>query len=157
MNQKLDWNYERYRTRDRLIEYNFNMVAPAPHSAGLPIIYPWENINISILSEQLYQIAKTNGYKDEKELFLKKIAEGDIIFGTLDTFPSYGEQNKLYFDMDSNILYCFQIIKNFTPEKAALINAAIVGKAIIGNTGEEETFLYIPIKSMPISDINTGG
>lgn len=42
----LDWNYERKRTRDRLIEYTINIIAPMPHSINLPYIYPWDTKQI---------------------------------------------------------------------------------------------------------------
>lgn len=46
-----DWNYERKRTRDRLIEYDFSIIAPTPHSAGLLFLYPWENLVIKQLED----------------------------------------------------------------------------------------------------------
>lgn len=39
MNQKLDWNYERYRTRDRLIEYDGIIDALYPKE-GIALPYP---------------------------------------------------------------------------------------------------------------------
>jgi len=82
---KIDWNYERYRTRDLLLEYDATIMPPHPRAGGLAMIYPWgsdifdnivdmhipsrphtttlsmvypwENTSLSILNHQLYLIA----------------------------------------------------------------------------------------------------
>lgn len=128
MNQKPDWNYERYRTRDRLIEYDFNLVAPVPHSAGLPIIYPWENISLTNLSHQLYTIAKNSGYPHDETTFINTfgafVNNYQIIYTTFDNFPEQGEQNKLYFDLDEKILYYWD--NEYIPVNAMLIANTII-------------------------------
>ena len=50
----IDWNYERKRTCKRLLEYDFNIMSPRPHAAGLGMIYPWENIMLDNLTQQLF-------------------------------------------------------------------------------------------------------
>ena len=78
------WNRERKRTRDRLLDYEFTIVPPHPHSGGipfifpietdssipildaastvLPIIYPWENVQLDFLEDEIfgYQLVKYN-------------------------------------------------------------------------------------------------
>jgi hypothetical protein len=41
MKKGLDWNYERYRTRDLLLEYNTNIMPPHPRAGGISVVYPW--------------------------------------------------------------------------------------------------------------------
>ena len=41
----IDWNYERKRTRDRLLEY---IIVPVPYSTGL---YPLDNLIINMIEE----------------------------------------------------------------------------------------------------------
>lgn len=53
---------ERWRTRDLLLEYDSHIMPPRPRTAGLGMIYPWENISISSLIKQLFMIAAENGF-----------------------------------------------------------------------------------------------
>lgn len=53
----LNWNKERFRTRDRLLEYDSMIMPLMPHSAGLSVVYPWEDILFSGLAHQLFLIA----------------------------------------------------------------------------------------------------
>ena len=41
MTNKRDWNYERYRTRDLLLEYDKAIMPPRPRAAGLSNVYSW--------------------------------------------------------------------------------------------------------------------
>ena len=94
---KIDWNYERYRTRDLLLEYDATIMPPHPRAGGLAMIYPWgsdifdnivdmhipsrphtttlsmvypwENTSLSILNHQLYLIAVQNGFDGTEEDF----------------------------------------------------------------------------------------
>jgi len=34
---------ERWRTRDRLLEYDISIMPARPRTAGLAMVYPWEN------------------------------------------------------------------------------------------------------------------
>jgi len=94
-----DRNYERYRTRDLLLEYDRTIVPPKPRAAGLSniyswgsapldnlngdappiptqtdigIIYPWENTSLSIFSHQLYSVAIINGFIGTEREFLDR-------------------------------------------------------------------------------------
>ena len=69
MNPNLNWNRERWRTRDRLLDYDFSIVPPLPHSAGLSIVYPWEGIASVQLLEQIIDTAKLRGYIANEEDF----------------------------------------------------------------------------------------
>jgi len=42
---------ERWRTRDRLLEYDESIMPLRPHSAGLSMIYPWENVTLLTLEK----------------------------------------------------------------------------------------------------------
>jgi hypothetical protein len=87
------WNKERKRTRDRLLEYDSNLVPPHPHSAGLPMIYPWESNNdySHNLAHQLYLIAAGNGYIGDEETFVKLFGiftnNKQVLFASFSTFP----------------------------------------------------------------------
>ena len=64
--KRIDWNEERYKTRDRLLDYNFIPYSIISSTATLPRIYPWENIELGILSKQILEIAKQNSYIDDE-------------------------------------------------------------------------------------------
>lgn len=155
MSQKLDWNRERYRTRDLLLEYDYNIMPAHPRAAGLPIIYPWENQSLSVISYQLYEIAKNYGFPGTVDEFFSKFSlyGGNIIKGTVNTFPIPGNENNLYFDEESEILYYFSA-KNMEilSETAAKIGAAIVGYSVVKDTQEIITYLYIPVKASLVAD-----
>ena len=116
MNQKLDWNYERYRTRDLLLEYDKAIMPPRPRAAGLSnvyswgstilsdadtldvpipyqkdvsIIYPWENTSLSIFSNQLYKVALVNGFVGTEKEFL-------------DRFVNYVSDKQIVFEKYAN-------------------------------------------------------
>lgn len=99
MTSKNDWNYERYRTRDLLLEYDKAIMPPRPRAAGLSnvyswgstiptdegtlnapipiqqnisIIYPWENTSLTIFSNQLYKVAVINGFIGTEKEFLDR-------------------------------------------------------------------------------------
>lgn len=147
-----NWNYERWRTRDRLIDYDFNIVPPHPHSAGLPFIYPWENSSLSQLSKQIITLAHNNGYEGNEEDFWKRFTNDKIIFDAINNFPIPGDETTLYLDIETDILYYFKKVSYINMEAAAEIGIAIVGKAKIGSNGEEITYVYIPIKAIPIEN-----
>ena len=97
MKRGIDWNYERYRTRDLLLEYDTNIMPPhpraggisvvypwgssvwdnvvdmsipnTPHTTTLSMIYPWENTSLNILSHQLFLLAVMNGFNGTEEDF----------------------------------------------------------------------------------------
>lgn len=120
----LDFCRERHRTRDRLLEYDTSIMPSYPHTAGLPIIYPWENINLAQLLVQLYAIAQGNGFPgtlDEfKDFFGVYLGARSIEYDYFINFPEEGETNKLYFDLGEKILYYWDTAE-YIPVNAMLI------------------------------------
>lgn len=153
MTNRLDWNRERYRTRDRLLEYDFNIYPAVTHTAGLSMIYPWENMELSVLQKQIYQIALNNGYQEGEDSFWKKFSRDCIVFGTIDTFPVRGDEKTLYLDTESETLYYFKKTTTFNAEVAAILDVAIVDKAIVDSDGTEEFYLYVPIRAALMENI----
>jgi len=97
MKKGIDWNYERYRTRDLLLEYDINIMPPhpragglamvypwgssildnvvdmsipsRPHTTTLSMIYPWENTSLNILMQQLFLLAVQSGFEGDMDDF----------------------------------------------------------------------------------------
>lgn len=119
----MDWNRERYRTRDRLLEYDFSLIPPRPRTAGLSMIYPWENNFLDNLIHQLYLIAANTGYIGDEDTFIKLFGSfmnnKQILFASFSTFPQMGDYNMLYFDIDEKILYYWD--NEYIPVNAMLI------------------------------------
>lgn len=125
-----DWNYERYRTRDLLLEYDNLIMPPRPRTAGLSIIYPWENTSLTSLLKQLFTIAANSGYlgteNDFKSHFGSYLQNRPIIFDIFNNFPNIGSEEYLYFDLDEKILYYWD--EEYIPVNAMLIaNTTIYG------------------------------
>ena len=138
---------ERIRTRDLLLEYDYNVLPPRPRTAGLSIVYPWESMDYSLLSRQIYQIALNNGFSGTEKAFWSKFSRGAIIRGLLRNFPVPGNEDNLYLDEDTGILYYF---KTFS----APINLDVIeqiGAEVVG-TQEELSYVYIPVRAMLIED-----
>lgn len=129
----------RERTRDLLLEYDVHIMPPRPRSAGLAmvypwlnsnydmgggwttlpipdteefqVVYPWESIGLSILSDQIYMLAANSGYHGTREEFhhyfgsYLETNRWEIMFEQFENFPEEGETTKLYFDLGENILY----------------------------------------------------
>ena len=152
----LNWNKERFRTRDRLLEYDSMIMPLKPHSAGLSIVYPWENISLSNLSHKLFLIAQNNGYNGNEEDFLNRFSQGGIDtstggvnIGTIATFPVPGIEYQLYLDIETEILYYFKIVlEQFSNEFIDKAGAEVVGQAQDGSY-----YLYIPVRSLPIEPL----
>lgn len=148
MLERLDSCRERHRTRDRLISYDPQFVVPMPHSAGLALpfphenfetammtiirpipntalsmVYPWEDVNMSILLSQLYAIALSGGFtgtiSEFKTHFATFSGRRSILFANYNEFPEEGEQEKLYFDLEEKILYYWD--EEYIPVNAMLI------------------------------------
>lgn len=123
-----DIAYERRRTRDLLLEYNVDIMPPHPRAAGLSMIYPWENIELSNLIIQLYSFAARSGYEgtieEFKAVFGSYLQNKQIIFDTFNNFPEIGELNKLYFDTEENILYYWE--NEYKPINTLLIEGTIL-------------------------------
>lgn len=97
MMKEINWNHERHRTRDLLLEYDINIMPPRPRAGGLAIVYPWgspvwdnvidmsipkqphitslsmvypwENTSLNILNHQLYLLAIQNGFEGTEAEF----------------------------------------------------------------------------------------
>ena len=123
-----DIAYERRRTRDLLLEYNVDIMPPHPRAAGLSMVYPWENIELSNLIIQLYSFAAHSGYEgtieEFKTVFGSYLQSKQIIFDTFNNFPEIGESNKLYFDTEENILYYWE--NEYKPINTLLIEGTIL-------------------------------
>jgi len=146
-----NWNHERWRTRDLLLEYDTSIMPPHPRAGGLNLvypwgsayyenvvdtfvpttthtttlsmIYPWENTSLNILNHQLYLVAVMNGFEgteeDFKDLFTSFVGARSIMFATYEAFPETGIAEKLYFDLNTKILYYWD--NEYIPVNAMLI------------------------------------
>lgn len=144
----LDMCKERWKTRDLIMDSNIS----SPFSS-IQSVYPWENIQLSHLSKQIYQIAVNSGYTESEENFWSKFSKDAVITGTINDFPAEGETNKLYLDDNSGILYYF--IKTTQPVHLELANA--IGAIITSGEEETETYVYLPIKALPIENLIFSG
>lgn len=128
----IDWNYERYRTRDRLV---------------LPVI-PQISTPLSILKKQILELAQLNGYTGEENEFWQHFANGNIFRGTAADFPIPGDEETLYFDSNSEILYFFKIVDDIEyTELIETVDSAIIDRSIIKD-GETIHYLYIPVHAI---------
>ena len=148
----------RQRTRDLLLEYDKMIMPPRPRAAGLGIIYswlesntpstdviysvpipqtaefsvvyPWESIGLSILSDQIYILAANSGYTGTREEFHRYFGvylennRQEILFEEYNNFPQVGSQNMLYFDLNEKILYYWD--NEYIPVNAMLIANTIL-------------------------------
>ena len=144
---------QRIITRDRLLDYDFSIVPAVPHSAGLNLVYPWENFTLVSLSKQILTLARQNGYEGDESTFWSRFAEGIVHTGTIDSFPIPGCEQDLYLDNETEILYYFKATtETIYTELAARVGVAIVGQSIIEDTQEIITYLYIPVRALLIED-----
>lgn len=173
---KLDWNIERYRTRDRLIEYDISIMPLYPHSGGIALpypyenknimltipdiiaetelhtVYPWENYQLHILSHQLYTLVKENGFDGTEQQFLNKFSnldtatENTIIVGTISTFPQQGEETSLYLDKETGVLYYFKSTTNIIDSESMEQKGII----IVGQTTIEDTQEIVTYLYIPV-------
>ena len=149
------WNRERFKTRDRLLEYDASIMplTPTAGASSIPMIYPWENASLAILSHQIFKLAQASGYTGPEDLLFKRFDAGVIhSYSTLDEFPVPGIVNDLYLDTTTQILYYYVATTNpIDVDKIAIIGGAIVGYSIIGD--KTETRLYLPVRALPMEDI----
>lgn len=121
---------ERKRTRDLLLDYDSTGICriPRPRTAGLAMVYPWENIALSTLLKQLYVLAADSGFSGTEQEFSEKFGsyfEGkQIIYANYDSFPEEGETDKFYFDLTDKILYYWD--NEYIPVNAMLIAGTIL-------------------------------
>ena len=71
-----NWNYERWRTRDRLFDYDDTASIPIPTSTNMSSAYPWANMTTAFLEKELFTIALNNGYTGTKEEFIQRFSLG---------------------------------------------------------------------------------
>lgn len=145
----LDAWRERRRTRDRLLEYDTSIIPLHPITTGLAMVYPWEDLSLSSLARQFFTIVRANGYSGTEEDFWARFSQDSIVYGTVNTFPIPGNENTLYLDRETEILYYFkETEKPIDIEHAQNADAIIVG----------ENYLYIPVRALLIEDtiINDG-
>ena len=148
----------RIRTRDLLLEYDHVIMPPRPRAAGIgliytwlngntpntdtiytvpipataefSVVYPWETVGLSILSDQIYILAARSGYTGTREQFHQyfgsylEMNRQEIVFDIYDNFPQTGQQNMLYFDLNEKILYYWN--NGYHPVNALLIANTIL-------------------------------
>ena len=126
----IDWNHERHRTRDLLLEYaDFNFL-PQPLGPESDIVYPSGHTIFGGLDTYLYQLAKKSGYTDTEENFKLHFGEylmqnsQQIVYDLYVNFPEIGSKNKLYFDLNDKILYYWD--NDYIPVNALLIANTIL-------------------------------
>lgn len=148
------WNRERFKTRDRLLEYDTSIMPLTPTAgASMPMIYPWENASLAILSHQIFKLAQTNGYTGPEELLFEKFNGGSVYkYDTLNNFPAIGAVGNLYIDISTGIIYYYiSTTQQVNAEKIAIVGGAIVGYSVVGDI--TETHLYLPIRALPIENL----
>lgn len=149
----LDMNKERWKTRDLLLNTNNYQAAN-----NIQTVYPWAQIQRSQLEEQIYGIAVDSGYEGSFAefaiKFLKNYVNGNIIVGTLDTFPEEGDTKDLYFDTEKNCIYSFKtiIVNEIDPN---FENDGNKIKKIEENSEEKTIFYYSPIKNLITEEVDS--
>ena len=146
---RLDWNRQRYRTRDRL----YNVQGLDGLSTFLePTITPmplYSNSHLNLLEKEIFQIAQKNGFMGNNDNFWAKFSAGGVhILPTDLDFPAQGIIGDLYLDQDTDILYYFK-----QTEEAININIADQLGIIIKGTENNTYYIYIPIRAMPIENL----
>ena len=148
----------RERTRDLLLEYDIHIMPPRPRAAGLSmiytwlhgnipnsdpiysvpipqtaefsIVYPWESVGLSILSDQIFILASHSGYNGTREEFHRYFGSylesnrQEILFEEYNNFPQVGTSDMLYFDLNEKILYYWD--GEYIPVNAMLIAHTIL-------------------------------
>ena len=103
---------------------------PMPVAPNVSMIYPWEQTNLGILSSQLYALAENSGYTGTQQEFNDHFgsylehSNKEILFDSYNNFPQIGTSNKLYFDLEENILYYWD--NEYLPVNAAFITNTIL-------------------------------
>ena len=119
----------RERTRDLLLMYDSRIVPVRPQSAGLAMVYPWENVSLNTLGQWIYTLAANSGYNGTLQEFMTSFGsylEGnEIIFAAFNEFPETGLTNKLYFDLTEKIIY-YWTGTEYLPANAMLIAETIL-------------------------------
>ena len=106
-------------------------IPPIPTTPEFQVVYPWESVGLSILGDQIYMLASQSGYTGTREEFhhyfgsYLETNRWEIMFDEFRNFPEQGEIDKLYFDLDENILY-YWAGNGYTPVNAMLITETIL-------------------------------
>lgn len=150
----LDMNKERWRTRDLLLEENKYQAANS-----IQTVYPWEQLQRSQLEQQLYGIAVDSGFEgtfaEFAIKFLANYINGNIVIGTIDTFPENGNKKDIYLDTNTNSLYSFKV----TTENITVEDFEALGNKVIKQETQDSltyTYYYSPIQNLikEVGDIN---
>ena len=106
-------------------------IPPIPDTPEFQVVYPWESVGLSILGDQIYMLAANSGYTGTREEFHRYFGSylqtnsWEILFESYNNFPQVGQQDKLYFDLDENILY-YWTGTEYNPVNAMLITNTIL-------------------------------
>ncbi len=106
-------------------------IPPIPDTPEFQVVYPWESVGLSILGDQIYMLAANSGYTGTREEFHRYFGSylqtnsWEILFESYNNFPQIGQQDKLYFDLDENILY-YWTGTEYNPVNAMLITNTIL-------------------------------
>ena len=118
---------QRWNTRDLLLDAQ-NPSTPTTYISRIRAVYPWEVMQLSFLAGQIYELAKQGGYSGSAENFEqdfgKLLEEKAITYANRADFPSEGEKNRLYFDLEEKILYYWD--NKYLPVNANLIADTII-------------------------------
>ena len=112
------------------IDENSAVMPPFPYSTTIQSIYPWELQNLTIMGDWLYQFSKNTGYSGTREEFYRYFGlylehnRQEIVFDSFSNFPSTGDLDKLYFDLDEKILYYWD--NDYIPANTLLITNTIL-------------------------------
>lgn len=144
-----NWNFERWRTRDRLLTYDPGLLPVSPEFNDLPIIYPWVNWQSQDLQSQILNLAHANGFDGSITDFWQQFFTKQTVFtGILVNFPEQGDPETLYLDTETGILYYFKRTDEIVlPDIAAEHGVEIV---LIDNG---YTNMYIPISAFPLEPL----
>ena len=106
-------------------------IPPIPNTPEFQVVYPWESIGLSILGDQIYMLAAQSGYHGTREEFHRYFGSyletnrWEILFDNFENFPDEGQIDKLYFDLNENILY-YWTGNQYLPVNAMLITNTIL-------------------------------
>ena len=106
------------------------ILPPFPDYSVIESIYPWEMQHLAVLGDWLFQFAASSGYSGTREEFYSHFGfyletnRQEIVFDSYANFPSNGQLNMLYFDVDEKILYYWD--NEYIPVNAMLITNTIL-------------------------------
>lgn len=107
-----------------------NVMPPFPDPSAIEAIYPWEMQNLAIMGDWLFAFAAKSGYHGTRQEFYKYFGSyletnrQEIMFDEYNNFPTVGEQDMLYFDLDEKVLYYWN--EEYIPVNTMLITNTIL-------------------------------